>query len=182
MAEDLYENRIKQGLKDLAAKFGPDAIVPANVQSVDESSFTCACITDDETIVPNVQYKTITTGSEDVVLQPAINSRVMIGRIANSDAWVIVMHGRCDKVFITANTQIIFNGGSLHGLVTRDGTKAQLNKIETDITSLKNAFNAWVPVANDGGAALKTATTAWRGAALAQTENTDIENEKIKQG
>ncbi len=39
----------------------------------------------------------------------------------------------------------------------------ELNKLASDVNSLKTVFSAWIPVPNDGGAALKTAATTWFG-------------------
>ena len=39
----------------------------------------------------------------------------------------------------------------------------------------------WVPVAQDGGAALKTAVADWSADTLLLTKRSDYENEKIKQ-
>ena len=41
-----------------------------------------------------------------------------------------------------------------------DTTKMQLQKIVDQLTQLRNDFNTWTPVPEDGGAALKTKVTA----------------------
>lgn len=182
MSLSLYERKIADGLKTMAEKHGPDIIVSVIVQSpVDTVNFTCTCKDDLGYVYADVLYKTVIGGSADIVFQPAVNSRIFIGRIDSGEDWVMVMPGACDKVFINANTEIVLNGGNNGGLVLRDGIKGQLNKIEQDLNNLKNIFATWVPVPNDGGSALKTIATTWAGSELTETGNTDIENTHIKQ-
>ena len=76
--------------------------------------------------------------------------------------------------------QIIFNNGTV-GLPKADSLITRLNKIENDITMLKNAFTAWVVVPQDGGAALKAAAIGWASTPLNNTILNDIQNTKIKQ-
>lgn len=82
---------------------------------------------------------------------------------------------------VLENDTITMNDGDLGGLVKINDLTKRLNNIESDINNLKNAFSSWQPVANDGGAALKTGTTAWAGQILTQTKNSDYENTKVKQ-
>jgi len=49
-----------------------------------------------------------------------------------------------------------------------------LNTIENKINALITAVNAWTPVPNDGGAALKTALTTWLGSSLTNTTQANI--------
>jgi hypothetical protein len=55
-------------------------------------------------------------------------------------------------------------------------------RVEKDLNSLKQVFlQDWVPVSQDGGAALKAAAATWAGRRLTETQKSDIENEKVKQ-
>ena len=58
---------------------------------------------------------------------------------------------------------------------------ARLNGIEESINELKAALSGWVPVSQDGGAALKGAISSWASETLVLTERGDYENEKVKQ-
>lgn len=51
--------------------------------------------------------------------------------------------------------------GSDDNLVKFKQTEATIKELQDDITALKQAFTSWVPVASDGGAALKAATASW---------------------
>ena len=76
---------------------------------------------------------------------------------------------------------IVLNGGKLGGLVKVEDLTSRINEIEKDINSLKDVFVSWVAVAQDGGAALKAASTDWAGSRLTLTKRGDYENEKVKQ-
>lgn len=56
----------------------------------------------------------------------------------------------------------------------------RLNAIEEDLNSLKSAFKSWVPVAQDGGAALSALTEGWAGESLSKTKTDDLENPEIE--
>ncbi len=181
MANDLYERKIQDGLKAIAESHGPDIIKPVTVVSVDEENFLCDCIDDLDNDMPQVLYNSIQGGSGYVVFEPAINSRIYIGKVEDSDQWIMVMPGKINKVIINADTLIQLNGGTHGGLVLRDGVKEQLNKIEADLNTIKTVFTTWVPVTGDGGAALKALTATWAGETLTETVNADIENTAITQ-
>ncbi len=57
-------------------------------------------------------------------------------------------------------------------------TKASLDELKNDLTTLKAVFSGWTPVAQDGGAALKTAAGTWYGTSL--TVSTDVKTSKLK--
>ena len=73
------------------------------------------------------------------------------------------------------------NEGALGGMVKVVELTQRLNTIEQDLNSLKSAVAAWVPVAQDGGAALKTAVSTWATSTLTPTQRSDIENQNVKQ-
>lgn len=177
---DKREKDIADALKELAKKFGPSTILYADVTSVDADNRTCDVVTDDATTITQVLLQSGEAADIDVLFIPAVNSRVLIGVIQNSADYFVVKSGELQGIKINC-TAIEFNGGTLGGLPKRDGVKAQLNKLENDLNSLKTAFNGWVPVPSDGGAALKAAAAIWAGATLTATVNGDIENTQIKQ-
>lgn len=68
-------------------------------------------------------------------------------------------------------------GGDADFMVRHAPLKAVVEEIQNDIATLKQAITTWVPVPNDGGAALKTGLTSWAGTALAQ----NIDDAKISE-
>jgi len=185
---DVTEKKIVDGLRLIAKRYGSGGALSAVVKSVDTETFTCEVVTDDERHLPDVMYKSTTVGV-DIIFQPAIDSTVMIEKMADDEEYFIVVFGAVDKVifkigetvFELSESGITFNGGSLGGLVKVESLVERLNALEGDLTSLKTAFNSWIVVPTDGGAALKAAAAAWAGSTITTTQVTDLENDKIKQ-
>lgn len=55
----------------------------------------------------------------------------------------------------------LYQKGASEFVALATKVKTELDKIANDLTTLKLAFQAWTPVLNDGGAALKAATLTW---------------------
>lgn len=84
-------------------------------------------------------------------------------------------------VMVSEVEEIRLMGGQMGGLVKVEELVKKLNAVEKDLNSLKQVFQGWVTVPQDGGAALKTAATTWATRQLTETQKSDIENEKVKQ-
>lgn len=107
-----------------------------------------------------------------ILITPVSGSSVIISSIDESDEMFIEMYSEVES--------IQFDGGENEGLVKVKELTTRLNTIEKDINDLKTKLSAWVPVASDGGAALKTAITSWFSKKLTETQKKDIQNDKIK--
>lgn len=80
---------------------------------------------------------------------------------------------------VDADGNLIFNAGSNDGLVKLPVLQQEIAKLNTYLNTIKQTFSSWVPVPNDGGAALKTAMVS----ALASQQTADLSqagNDKIK--
>jgi phage baseplate assembly protein V len=84
-----------------------------------------------------------------------------------------------EKVSINAQ-EIEVNGGSNGGMVKVVALSTKLNEIENKINALVTAINAWLPVANDGGAALKLSLALWQSTQMNITTRQDIENPDLR--
>jgi hypothetical protein len=62
-------------------------------------------------------------------------------------------------------------GGNTDFMVRFNKANEVVQELQDDITALKQAFTTWVPVVNDGGAALKGAAASWSGQALVKDFN-----------
>lgn len=62
------------------------------------------------------------------------------------------------------------SGGTVQPVALGDDVETQLNVLASDINALKTAIGAWVPVPNDGGAALKAVLTTWFGSSVSISE------------
>lgn len=181
MSLDTTEKKIVDGLREIARRYGGGGLLQgATVTAVDTQNYTCDVVTDDEDELPGVLYKSAECGVVDVVFEPAINSRVLIMQLADSDEWVVLKCGAVSNIFINA-PQINFNNGSLGGLVKVADLVSKINVLENDINAIKTVFKSWVIVPSDGGAALKTLAATWANATLTKTVKADLENTKIKQ-
>lgn len=81
-----------------------------------------------------------------------------------------------------SNTAIVHNNGSNDGLVKVNAILTKVNNIENKVNAILTMLGTWVPVANDGGAALKalyTASSLTTLSALIATIKADIENPDV---
>jgi len=148
--------------------------IPCTVISVDTGADppTCDCKPiDDDADILGVKLKA--SPGNSMVLIPAVDSVVYVGMI-NQVAGYVTMFSQVDS--------IKFLDGSFGGLIKIDDYITETNKAQTKINELITAFNTWTPVANDGGAALKTALGSWVAANLTLTVKSDVENTKITHG
>jgi hypothetical protein len=152
---------------------GNDSIV-AKVKTVDVVNYTCYCepIGDyadvmDVKIIINPSY------DKGLVIMPKVDSIVMLTFVSDSDAY-ISMFSEVDSIYL--------NGDLYEGLVKVNDLVTKLNNLENKVNALITAFNSWIPVPNDGGAALKTALTTWVGTSLTPTVKADLENITVKHG
>lgn len=76
--------------------------------------------------------------------------------------------------------KIEINGGKLGGLINIEELTTKLNNIEKDINNLKSVIQNWIPVAEDGGASLKTAASSWAARQIELSSKSDYEDENIK--
>lgn len=89
------------------------------------------------------------------------------------------------KTTIAVSDSIELNGSNKNGIMVAATAKTKYNNLENKVNALLSLLTAWVPVANDGGAALKTAYAALVTTTLAPlTVTTEIElrNDKVKHG
>lgn len=134
-----------------------------------------ATTVDVKTVKDDTEYlkvKLSPVAGDGFLIRPKLDSKVNITFLSK------------EKAFVTAWEEvedIVLMGGLLDGLVTVNELVARLNNIENDNNTLKAAFNSWVTVPNDGGAALKAAAASWSGTNLVLTVKGDIENPNIKQ-
>ena len=121
-------------------------------------------------------------------LIPKLGSTVIVQFLNNAAAYV-TMVSEVSEVFIKVGgisfklTEggIELNGGQLGGMVKVEALVNKINALESDLNTLKAAFNSWVIVPSDGGAALKTIAATWSAQVITQTVRADLENNKVKQ-
>jgi hypothetical protein len=146
--------------------------IACKVSNIDTTNMTCDCapINGDANFLDvrlNANYK------KGFTLIPKKKSIVIISQLSDATAYVSMV-SEVDEIFLAGDA----NGG----LVKVQDLVSKLNTIETDINTLKTVFSSWAPVANDGGAALKTAAATWYAHQLVPTNITDLENTHVQHG
>ena len=169
-------SNIRQIIKDIA-EISQDFYI-AQIISVDDAD-TCTIKIGDTLTVSGVGISPI-SGDESqtkITILPAVGSKVTVVDLSGGKLreMQIIKFSEIDSLKISS-PEIIINGGENGGLININDLVAQINAIETDINNLKTAFKNWTPVAQDGGAALKSATASWSGASLTKTAVDDIQD------
>ena len=185
------EEEIRDGLIGLVERqtnvFYP---IICTITSVDLDNKSCDVKPLNEN-APILDVKIMTDPDKGMFLVPKVGSNVAVSMLDKDNAF-IVMFSELEEILIEVGDQsieikdgsIVFNGGNFNGLVKVAELVQKLNKIENDLNTLKQIFSTgWVPVPNDGGAALKVAAATWSGALITPiTTQTDLENTVIKHG
>jgi len=130
---------------------------------------------DDDAIIYGVRLKAIVDGSgAGVTLWPAEGSMVIVGVMNNDetksfvevmssiDAFTLQMANgltadlddQCN-LNLDVKGKITINGGNNGDLIKINALTQELAKINQFLSAIRNGFNSWTPVTQDGGAALK---------------------------
>lgn len=124
--------------------------------------------------IPDVRLRASEADDDgEMLITPKVGTAVTIGSLSGDLSQLVVL--QVDHI-----ETIVINGGKLGGLINIEQLTEKLNTIEDDINSLKNVMSTWTPVAQDGGAALKTSVSTWAGQTLTKSQRGDYEDETIK--
>ena len=202
-------NDIASAIRQLAKGTGETACLVCTVDSVDYDARTVDCTPLNEGApLLGVNLQANQNSTFGLVAFPRVGSYVVVGFVAEGSAGIVLLTDDIESlqlVISDSTTQItadenglsvnvgdnisavlsadniIFNGGSLGGLVKIEELTERLNIIENDINTLKTVFSSWTPVSQDGGAALKTNATSWAADSLTPTTRDDYENDLVQQ-
>lgn len=167
----------------------PDVFL-AEVDSVDELARTCSCTLINGTSDISLDVVNLMAEVNDGLLRiPTIGSTVYILSTPNITPWVDVF-SELDKVFYVAggstlllvDTGIELDGKKYGGIPEVVPLTAQIKGIQDDINTLKNIFNSWVVVPNDGGGALFALLATYKTQLITPIVRGDIENTKVLHG
>lgn len=203
-----YDKQIANDIVEIIRKVtGGPVLMMGEVKSVNEEAYTCNVAlncNDKDSVTEGIFINVALQVTEGLILIPAVDSVVWVARVDGKlgvikcsllDKAIVRMGNtemqlregtirlQCEETTMQVESGgIRFNDGALGGLVKVLSLVERLNLIENDITALKGAFGGWTPVPNDGGAALKTATTPWAGNALESTIADHLKNDKVTHG
>lgn len=190
-----FEKEIEEAVRILAGTFNKDDknFVFCEVTAVSKEDRTCDAIPisgDNETSFEGIL---LSAEPNDGVLKiPSIGSTVLVV-YGNRDSAYVIMFSDIDEYIITIKDGsdemefsmtkygIKLNGDAFGGLVKLAETVEKFNNLEEKVNEILTAFNSWVVVPNDGGAALK-AFFIPPSTLLTPTTELDLENTKVKQG
>lgn len=184
---------IDEAVKKLAGtQFKDDVtIVIATVVSYDIPSRTCYCTPisgEAVTDLPNVAL--MAEVDDGILLLPTVGSTVFV-LYSTHHAPIIALFSEVDQIVlisggaqikISKTGQIQLNDGSYGGLIQIAQLISKINNLEKDLNTLKTAFTDWVPVPDDGGAALKAAAATWASNEITLTQQAEIENTTVTHG
>mgnify|MGYP001407005429 CR=1 FL=1 len=173
MTDDEVYFAFKRFIVDVVGHtLSPSVVCNVKAGSVDVAAGTCTCepINGDADIL-EARFIADLTGKTKFV--PKDGSIVIVQMFTKSAGMII---GFSELATIS------LNGEDKGGLVTVDSLLQKINTLESELNSLKSIFTTWVPVPNDGGAALKTTAANFAANLLTPTQRTEIENKTIVQG
>ncbi len=171
-------SEIKENIRKIASPKGVVSIFTAQVKSVDGE--TCS-IDLDGLVLNDVRLRAVVNNENSKILvTPKVGSNVTVADM-NGDkcGMAVIGYSEVDRIEIDCADKIVINGSDNKGLVKIDKLTEKLNAIEQDINMLKGIFSGWVPVTQDGGAALKAAAATWASGQLQMTQISDYEDTKI---
>ena len=146
--------------------------------NVDEAARTCD-LEPTEDIAPRagIRLQAVIDETKGFVLIPKEGSFIVVSFFDRTTGFVSLT-SEIEKILIDTDL-VQFNGGDNGGLININDLVTQMNKAQNDLNSLKSAISGWIPVANDGGAALKIALGSFFGTQLNLTVKGDMEDTKI---
>jgi hypothetical protein len=164
------DDKIIEAIKKIGRADEGD-IFTAKVLSVDEAEGTMEVEHEGLTFF-DVRLRAVADGGKGFIIIPKKDTYITVGIIEKNGRYVML---NCSEV-----EKIIINGGDNDGLVKVKEVTKKLNALEKELNSLKSFISSWIPVASDGGAALKTILASWAGQSITPTQQKDLENKKVK--
>lgn len=162
--------------------------------NIDKDKCLCDVDLGNDAILYGVKLKSV-EGDKDkgLVIIPREDTMVCAAMLEGVEAnWTIVQHSEIESwqittdggavVTVSDDGKVYLNGKDHEGLVKVSALVDKLNAIIDDVNNLKLAFSTWVPVVQDGGAALKSATGSWFGQRIDPAQKSDIENQNVQHG
>jgi len=167
------KSALRAALTDfIRRRAGIMSAVVCKVNDVDAAKKTCVCApVNGDALIPAVRLIQAQE-SKGFLILPKKGSFVVVSYLGDGSAYV-AMFSDVDEVQL--------DGDKFGGLIKIQELKTQLDKMNAQLKAVTDSLGQWIPVANDGGAALQAFfNTAFIGKAAASFN--DIENTKVKHG
>ena len=162
------------------------------VSAVDQAKRICTCSPVDggadilevrleSDIAINSDNEPIASTPKGFFIVPQIGSLVIVTFLAKDDAFISAWTEIEEVIVITP--QFTFNDGAFGGLTKLSDLVDRIKEYEDLFTQLKTDFNAWTPVPQDGGLALKAILiSGFLTKTVPSSSVSDFENDKIIHG
>ncbi len=188
----MANEQLSEAIKKLLNKSQSNCFFMAQVESVDKDNYTLNAKLEDSNLpVEGVRLKP-SEGEGYTLLQfPVIGSLVLLAQLDKTEFLLL----SCDQVEtvlwkneagfameIDENGDLIFNGGSLGGMVKVQELTVQLNKNNTLLAAILAIING-APITEAGGGAPSALQAALKVALVGKSlgDFSQLENPKIKQ-
>ena len=147
--------------------------------ATDIEGFTFTFTPNDET--PTLEEVPVSIqGSEEeaIVIVPKENSLVLVA-FTDKETPYCLWVSEAEKIYLNA-PETVFNGGENGGLINITDLVSRYNDLEGLHNQLQLDFTNWVPVPQDGGAALKTILSAgYLTKSVPNSKREDFEDDKV---
>lgn len=190
---------LDQDIQNSLNEFGkrPAQVFSAKVSGVNIEAKTITILDVDELEFTDVRLSASEDDKHSLMLVPKLQSTVLVAQIGDdlNTLFVVAINevdcivGKFKTIAVEddagftiglTNGVLKLNGDEFGGIVKAPELKAQVDKNTEILKALQTAFGNWIPTPNDGGAALKSATTQL--SSLPRADLSKIENTKIKHG
>jgi hypothetical protein len=127
-----------------------------------------------------VDYLGVKLGFGYVDIKPVTGSLCLIGIIEGQEVFSFLIDAESVELAEISAKEVVYNGGKNSGLVKAGELTNKITTLEKDLNMLKQIFLSWIPVPQDGAASLKAAASGWTGQRIKVTEQSEIEDTKVK--
>lgn len=160
----------------------PDLII-GKVESFNATDWTINLSMHIGAKVEDVTIKSVLNGENSgIFIEPVIGSYVLCGltdgKMENLTAMV---YSEIKNIRFTPTEKLILRNEDFGGLVKSQKVHDEIKALKDEINSLKTKLSTWVPVVNDGGAALKALLSTFY-TPIPPAVKADYENSNVKHG
>lgn len=126
-------------------------------------------------VVEGLEIEDVLLGLGTDITVPEPGSKVLLGIIGNQ-------REACFLLFAERIAQRRINGDAFGGILKADEVAQELTNLGTQLNQLKSILGSWVPVPNDGGAALKASVSTWAGQPIEPVVSQALQNLVVTHG
>lgn len=165
-------SQIRGALRDICKRGEDNFVFSAEVTKV--SNQTCEVKVGEMTLTDVRLCSVVDNNDNNLLIEPKVPSQVLVADMSKGEMRDLVV------VKVSQTENIVINGGKLGGLIKIEELKRNLDKMTKRIDGIINAIKNATPVAQDGGASLKTTMVTILNSLTEKEDFSDIEDKKVK--